>query len=120
MGIMQEPCFVPNYVDSNTTDEEFIKMLEGCLPAAIVARIEEAIDNAADNTEELDDAAAQLREINVSIPTDDEYPVGVKDFEAATISEIREALAEWDRFARGRFEAIESRVNKAVLVLEGE
>lgn len=40
MGIMQEPCFVPNYVDANTTDEEFMKLLDSCLPAAIVARIE--------------------------------------------------------------------------------
>lgn len=84
-----EACFVPTFLPSNMTDEEFINMLDNCLPRAIVTRIEELRGN----TQAVEKALAMLDEIDNAIPSEDELRQP-SDFDSLSIAELRRDYTE--------------------------
>jgi hypothetical protein len=117
MSIMQEPCFVPNYVDSNMTDDEFMKLLDSCLPRAIVARIGEMIENMDDADGALTAARDEIEKLEKLIPQEDQLPEEIENFDEASVATIREALAAWQVIGQ-KFEPIRKAATEAFNAVE--
>lgn len=99
MGIMQEPCFVPNYVDANMSDAEFINMLDDCLPRAIVERISKTLNVNGDIIAAGKLAAEKVQAAVKTCPEEDEVheaKIGA-DIDALTIAELRERIHAADK-----------------------
>jgi uncharacterized coiled-coil DUF342 family protein len=108
---------VPNYVDSNMTDDEFMKLLDSCLPRAIVARIGEMIENMDDADGALTAARDEIEKLEKLIPQEDQLPEEIENFDEASIATIRESLAAWQVIGQS-FERIRALADAAAVAVE--
>lgn len=85
-----EPCFVPRYIPSNVSAEEFIAIARDCLPDAFVERIV-AMQDEADNMqiiECINSARACIEKLKAAIPEEKNYG---GDPDTMTVRELLDA-----------------------------
>lgn len=111
-----EACWVPSYVASNMSDDEFVAMMRDCLPGPVVERIcelesavpQDAIDACAKATAALDAIGETFDKAGIDL---DEPP----DFGALTIAEAKALLDKFGDVA----ETVKGKLAEARDALEG-
>jgi hypothetical protein len=109
-----EACFVPTFLPSNMTDEEFIRQCEECLPKEFAARIVAAISNASDEVEEglVSEVNDAVEKIAKAVPDESEIGAGGDETTLGDAGKALEAAREAFEAIRAQVKIIEERMSE--------